>query len=75
MHGAAGHTAGRLYSEQLLNQLGLPVAHDWQQVRQQLQQHCFSFMPLQAMCPQLQRIIDLRNHFGLQGHKAETMLL
>ncbi len=67
MHGAGGHTAGRVYSEGVLEYLGLPVARDWEAVRSQLAANNFAFMPLGAYCPPLQRIVDLRNHFGLRS--------
>ena len=67
MHGASGHTSGRLYTESVLPQLGLEIAKNWQQVNKQLDQHCFSYMPLQYLCPELKRIIDFRNHLGLRS--------
>ena len=67
MHGASGHTPGRLYTEDVLQQLNIPVAENWQAVRQQLDQTNFAFMPLEFMCPELQRIIDLRSYLGLRS--------
>ena len=67
MHGANGHTIGRLYTEQIINELDLPIAFDWHHVEQQLNQSCFSFMPLKTLCPELQTIMDLRNQFGLRS--------
>jgi anthranilate phosphoribosyltransferase len=67
MHGASGHTAGRIYTENVLSALNIPLAENWQQVQQQLDQSCFSFMPLQFLCPELKRIIDFRNSFGLRS--------
>lgn len=67
MHGASGHTAGRLYTEQVLTQLNVKLASSWQQVEQELDQHSFAFMPLQHFCPELKRIIDLRNQLGLRS--------
>ncbi len=67
MHGAGGHTPGRLYTENVLDELGVPVAKNWHAVEQQLGQNSFSFMPLEFMCPELQRIIDLRSYLGLRS--------
>lgn len=67
MHGASGHTAGRLYTEQALIALGIPPAQDWQTVRTQLERDCFSFMPLNALCAPLQGLMDLRAQFGLRS--------
>ncbi|MFJ3487316.1 glycosyl transferase family protein [Pseudomonas sp. NPDC090202] len=67
LHGGGAHTAGRLYSEQLLDLLGIPLCRDWQAVDQALQQHNIAFMPLGDWAPQLQRMIDLRNTLGLRS--------
>ncbi len=67
MHGGGAHTAGRLYSEQLLELLGIPLCRDWQSVEAALAQHNLAFMPLGDWAPQLQRMIDLRNTLGLRS--------
>lgn len=66
MHGASGHTIGRLYTETVLKQLAIPLAENWQQVSEQLDNSHFSFMPLEFLCPELKRMIDLRNYLGLR---------
>jgi len=67
MHGGGAHTAGRLYSEQLLDLLGIPLCRNWQAVGQALEQHNIAFIPLGDWAPQLQRMIDLRNTLGLRS--------
>ena len=67
MHGAKGHTQGRIYSEDVLQQLGFPAAHDWVQVESQLSNTNFSFMSLEHMSPPLHHIISLRAMFGLRS--------
>tara|TARA_B110000467_G_scaffold95349_1_gene86219 strand:- start:2007 stop:3005 length:999 start_codon:yes stop_codon:yes gene_type:complete len=67
MHGARGHTQGRIYSEDVLQQLGFPAAHDWDQVESQLSNTNFSFMSLQHLSPPLDHIISLRAMFGLRS--------
>ena len=67
MHGAKGHTPGRIYSEDVLQQLGLPVAQNWHQVETQLNSGNFSFMSLQHLSPPLERIINLRAILGLRS--------
>jgi anthranilate phosphoribosyltransferase len=67
MHGGGAHTAGRLYTEQLLDLLGVPLCRNWQAVDQALQQHNLAFIPLGDWAPQLQRMIDLRNTLGLRS--------
>ena len=67
MHGGGAHTAGRLYSEQLLELLGIPLCRNWQAVGGALEQHNIAFFPLGDWAPQLQRMIDLRNTLGLRS--------
>lgn len=67
MHGGGAHTAGRLYSEQLLDLLNIPLCRDWASTEQALAQHNLAFFPLQDWMPQLQRMIDLRNTLGLRS--------
>lgn len=67
LHGGGAHTAGRLYSEQLLEQLAIPICQSWTQVAESLDRHHLAFTPLGAWAPQLQRMIDLRNTLGLRS--------
>ncbi|MGH8437229.1 MAG: glycosyl transferase family protein [Pseudomonas sp.] len=67
MHGGGAHTAGRLYSEQLLELLGIPLCRDWVSVGQTLEQQNLAFIPLGDWMPQLQRMIELRNTLGLRS--------
>ena len=67
MHGAKGHTAGRIYSEDMLTELGFQGAQNWQQVEQQLEQDNFSFMSLAQLSPKLNDIINLRDILGLRS--------
>lgn len=67
MHGGGAHTAGRLYTEQLLGLLDIPLCRDWQAVARNLDAHSLAFFPLHDWAPQLQRMIDLRNTLGLRS--------
>ena len=67
MHGAGGHTIGRLYSEHALRYMGETIAENWQQAEQSIADNNFVFMPLTSFSPVLQRIVDFRNHFGLRS--------
>ncbi|PVZ19809.1 MULTISPECIES: glycosyl transferase family protein [unclassified Pseudomonas] len=67
MHGGGAHTAGRLYTEQLLEPLGIPVCRNWGSVAQALDTQHLAFMPLAAWAPALQQMIDLRNTLGLRS--------
>ncbi len=67
MHGAAGHTLNRLYSEDVLTKLGYPICQTSEQVEQSLAQHQFAYMPLSAFSPRLGDIIEMRNIMGLRS--------
>lgn len=58
MHGGGAHTAGRMYTEQLLDLLQIPLCRDWAAVGNALDQHQLAFFPLHDWAPQLQRMID-----------------
>ena len=67
MHGGGLHTAGRLYSEQLLEMLEIPRCNDWPAVTDALEYQRLAFIPLGCWMPELQRMIDLRNILGLRS--------
>ena len=67
VHGGDGHTEGRLYTEQAMSQLRLPIASNWQQVGEQLDKHNLSYLPLRAFCPPLNTIMQLRPLLGLRS--------
>ena len=67
IHGAKGHTINRLYTEDAFQQLNLPVANNWQDVSQQLDQQNISYMPVEAMCPPLHNMLNMRNTLGLRS--------
>jgi anthranilate phosphoribosyltransferase len=67
LHGGGAHTAGRMYTEQLLTLLEIPLCRSWQAVCNALDEQRLAFFPLQDWAPQLQRMIDLRNTLGLRS--------
>ncbi|EGH43408.1 MULTISPECIES: glycosyl transferase family protein [Pseudomonas syringae group] len=67
LHGGGAHTAGRLYTEQLLDLLKIPLCRNWSAVKTSLEQEQLAFIPLADWAPQLQRMIDLRNTLGLRS--------
>lgn len=67
MHGAKGHTEGRLYTQQVFETFNWPVATHWNDVASQLEQHNMSFMPIEYLCPPLHKLIQLRPLFGLRS--------
>lgn len=67
MHGSAGHTAERIYTEDALKFLGIAPANDWNSARAHLDTEAFCYFPLQALCPPLHHMIDLRRILGLRS--------
>lgn len=67
MHGASGHTHNRLYTEQVLNDLGFKTAQNWHQVAELLEQNGFAYMALTHISPLLAELINLRHILGLRS--------
>ncbi|MBV2135146.1 glycosyl transferase family protein [Pseudomonas sp. MAP12] len=67
LHGGGAHTAGRLYTEQLLELLEIPCCANWDEVAKALDHSHIAFIPLDAWMPRLQHMIDLRNTLGLRS--------
>ena len=67
MHGAAGHTINRLYTEDVLPVLGFTPCQSTDEVEKALDEHNFAFLPLSVLSPKLSEMIDLRNVMGLRS--------
>lgn len=67
MHGAEGHTAGRIYTSEVLKPLGINTSETIEDAKQQIQKSNFSYMPLQAISQRLKDIIELRPYLGLRS--------
>lgn len=67
MHGASGHTINRVYTEQVLEYLGFPICQNEAEVRQQLIERNFAYLPLDVISPILSDLINLRNVMGLRS--------
>lgn len=67
MHGASGHTAGRIYTQDVLAALGLRYATNWDEVAEDLEAHNFAYFPLEYMSPKLHEIIEMRPLLGLRS--------
>ena len=67
VHGTKGHTEGRLYTEQVFEALGLPIAVNTQALSEQLNAKNLSFVSINALCPRLQDLINMRPLFGLRS--------
>lgn len=76
MHGAGGHTLNRLYTEDALAALGIPLAQTLDDARRQLDDRGFAYLPLAVFAPKLAEIISLRNVLGLRSpvHTVSRML-
>lgn len=67
IHGASGHTSNRLYTEDTMRKLGLPICENWSECESQLASHNFSYAPLRIISPRLADMIDMRNTLGLRS--------
>lgn len=76
MHGAEGHTAGRVYTREVLARLGIPVATSFSEAAAHLGQRNFAYLPLEHISPELARLINLRPILGLRSpvHTLSRML-
>lgn len=67
IHGAEGHTGGRIYTRNVLKVLGIDYATSISQAAQQLQESRFSYLSLEYICPALYDMINLRPVMGLRS--------
>ncbi len=76
MHGASGHTAGRIYTKNVLPQLGVPVATSFAEAINQINESNFAYLDLEHLSPRLHEIIELRPLLGLRSpvHTIARML-
>ncbi len=76
MHGASGHTAGRIYTKNVLPELGISAASSMDEAVEQLERQNFAYMDLEHLSPKLHEIIELRPLLGLRSpvHTIARML-
>ncbi|MDH5257897.1 MAG: glycosyl transferase family protein, partial [Gammaproteobacteria bacterium] len=76
MHGAEGHTAGRIYTREILDQFGLSACQSFEQASDALTTQNFAYLPLEFMSPIMHRIIQMRPLLGLRSpvHTIARML-
>lgn len=67
VHGASGHTTGRIYTKQVLSALGIPVSRSIGEACSQLQNRYFTYLDIEYLCPRLHEIIELRPLMGLRS--------
>jgi len=76
MHGASGHTAGRIYTKDVLPAIGIPVATSMEQAVAQMEQSNLTYLDLEHLSPKLHEIIEMRPLLGLRSpvHTIARML-
>lgn len=76
MHGASGHTAGRMYTKDVLATLGIPPCTSLQESAERIHETGFAYLDLEHLCPKLHKIIELRPILGLRSpvHTISRML-
>jgi anthranilate phosphoribosyltransferase len=67
VHGLDGHTEGRLYSGETLARLGAPPARDFAEAAGQLERGRFAYLSLEAIHPELARMMALKPVLGLRS--------
>ena len=67
MHGAGGHTSGRIYTHNVLNYLDYNVATSFEEAMMQIEENNFSYLSLEHFCPALYDMINLRPLMGLRS--------
>ncbi|MCK5336828.1 MAG: glycosyl transferase family protein, partial [Gammaproteobacteria bacterium] len=67
MHGAEGHTPGRMYTSEALAALGIKMCDTLKEAETALAETNFAYMPLQAMSEKLKYILELRPLLGLRS--------
>jgi anthranilate phosphoribosyltransferase len=76
MHGAEGHTPGRVYTTDVLKQLGIPIAASFEEAAEHIRASGFAYVPLEVLHPKLREMINLRPILGLRSpvHSFTRML-
>jgi anthranilate phosphoribosyltransferase len=67
MHGAEGHTEGRVYTSEALAALGIPAAASLAEAAEQLERSHFAYMTLEHLSPRLHQIMALKPLLGLRS--------
>ncbi len=76
MQGAEGHTDGRIYTGDILKELGISPASTLYEATKQIKTSSFSYITLENLSPTLHHIIGLRPLLGLRSpvHTLGRML-
>jgi len=76
MHGASGHTAGRIYTKDIIGKFGFKSCTSMEEARQSINDTNFAYMDIEHLCPAMHKIIELRPFLGLRSpvHTVSRML-
>ncbi|AGA33449.1 Glycosyl transferase, family 3-like protein [Thioalkalivibrio nitratireducens DSM 14787] len=67
MHGASGHTNGRIYTRDVLGALGIPPSRSIEEACERMGRENFAYLDIEYLCPRLHEIIELRPLMGLRS--------
>lgn len=76
MHGTEGHTAGRLYTRDVLAAIGFPMTESLGGAAKAIETSGFAYLPLEYLSPVFSHIIDLKHILGLRSpiHTVARMM-
>lgn len=67
IHGASGHTNGRVYTKDVLKTLGFETCSSIDDACRQIESDNFAYLDIEYMMPKLHHIIELRPFLGLRS--------
>ncbi len=67
MHGASGHTNGRIYTRDVLDELGIAPCRSINEACERMKADNFAYLDIEYLCPRLYEIIELRPLLGLRS--------
>lgn len=67
MHGASGHTSGRIYTRDVLAELGIAPCTSMQEACMRIESDNFAYLDLEHLCPRMDEMIELRPLLGLRS--------
>lgn len=67
MHGASGHTNGRIYTKDVLKALGIEPCTSIEEACDRMAGEHFAYLDIEFLCPRLHEIIELRPLMGLRS--------
>lgn len=76
MHGTEGHTAGRIYTRDILKQIGFPVETSLEGAAKTIEKSGFAYLPIEHLSPVINHIFELKQIMGLRSpiHTVARMI-